>query len=209
MNCVLLLSGGLDSAVLLYHLRAAGHGVRCLTVDYGQRHAREVEAAERLAVEAGAEWTFAPLGCPHLLRGSALTGGKPLPQGVPADAREQAATVVPGRNLLLLALAGAYAVSTDASHVAYAATGSDFAVYADCRPLFVEAAATALWRGYGVKVEAPFLDWDKARVVQRGRELGVPFELTYSCYLGEEVPCGTCAACLARGAALGDFAARG
>lgn len=198
MNTVVLLSGGLDSAVLLAHLLDAGHACRAVSVAYGQRHAREVDAAAAVAVRYGVphEVTALP---PSLMAGSALTGGEPVPRGHYADPVMRA-TVVPNRNMLLLAVAGAVAVREGCGAVAYAAHAGDHPVYPDCRPEFTEAARELLglcdYRP--LDLLTPFVLWDKAGVVRRGAELGVPFGLTWSCYEGAEWHCGRCGACVER-----------
>jgi 7-cyano-7-deazaguanine synthase len=111
------------------------------------------------------------------------------------------ATVVPNRNLLFLSLAGAVAVGSGLKTVLFSAHAGDAAVYPDCRPEFVAAADRALGLACGVGVEAPFLAMTKGEIVALGRELGVPLERTWSCYLGGEEPCGRCGACVERGEA--------
>jgi 7-cyano-7-deazaguanine synthase len=214
MKTVVLLSGGLDSAVLLYSLYAGGEEVLPLAVDYGQRHRRELDAAREvldgLGGTPGLPLTVAEVPCFRRLAGNPVLTDRsvPLPGG-PADGPAQAVTVVPGRNLLLVSLAVAHALTSDADAVAYGATASDAEVYPDCRPAFVRhlAWAVAACRpSRPLRLEAPFLAMTKAGVVALGFELGVPFGLTYSCYAGGKTPCGSCGACTARAAA---FAAAG
>lgn len=207
MKTVLLLSGGLDSAALLYRLRADGHEVLPLSVDYGQRHHRELQAARSLA--GGLRLSLAVVHAPHLaplLAASALTDpGVELPRGLPADDPAQAATVVPGRNLILIALAAGYAVARDADAVAFAANASDAEIYPDCRTAFIDplrAAVAACRPSRPLWLQAPFVRMTKAAVVAEGVRLGVPFGLTWSCYSGGERPCGACGACDARAAAF-------
>lgn len=194
MNHVVLLSGGLDSAVLLAHVRATEPGgVLALSFDYGQRHRRELDSAAAVAAHCGVPHEVRALP-PELFAGSSLTGGGGEVAG--------AATVVPGRNAVLLAAAVATAVRAGARWVWFAPHAGDADVYPDCRGEFVSAFDAAARAGYGVGVFAPFLAWPKARVVDRGRQLGVPFELTWSCYAGGAEPCGACGACVGRKAAL-------
>lgn len=209
MKTVLLLSGGLDSAVLLYHLKAAGHEVCCLSVDYGQRHSRELAAAARVAESAGAPLEVVRL--PGLRQvfgaGNSQTGTVPVPHGH-YEAESMRLTVVPNRNMVLLALAAARAVAIDASAVAYAAHAGDRAVYPDCRPEFVEAMRRPLglcdYRP--LSLLAPFLATNKAGIVELGSMLKVPFGLTWTCYQGGESHCGRCGADVER---RGAFAAAG
>lgn len=199
MKAVVLLSGGIDSAVLLAHVRNAGGGaVHAVSVDYGQRHRRELWSAFQIARYYGATHNVVPIP-PGVLSGSTLTGC--------AGPTAGPATVVPGRNLMLVSLAVAEAVRQGAGAVYAAAHGGDHDVYPDCRPAFVDNLDAAVQAGYGVSVEAPFLGMSKAAVVARGRELLVPFDLTWSCYdprgydplaPASGVPCGVCGACVGR-----------
>lgn len=199
MKAVVLLSGGLDSATLLAHLLAAGHDCRALSVDYGQRHRRELDAAASVARHFGAPHEVVALPA-SLLAGSALTtGGGPVPHGHYADPTMRA-TVVPARNTVLLALAAAVAVREGCGAVALANHAGDHPVYPDCRPEFVAAFAgvLALCDYEPVGLLAPFAARSKADVVRRGAELAVPFGLTWSCYEGAALHCGKCGTCVER-----------
>jgi 7-cyano-7-deazaguanine synthase len=109
-----------------------------------------------------------------------------------------AATVVPNRKLILLAVAAGYAASRGAGAVAYAAHAGDHAIYPDCRPEFVAAAENAILAGCGVELLAPFLTMTKAEIVKTGAVCGFPFEFTWSCYKGLEIHCGKCGTCVER-----------
>ena len=142
MKLVLIYSGGLDSSVLLYHLRAEGHEVRCLGIDYGQRHRRELQAGRAICERTGIEYRLLDLSAIRpLLGGSALTDALEVPAG-PYTLESMKTTVVPNRNMILLALALAWAVSLRADGVAYAAHAGDHPVYPDCRPEFIAAFET-------------------------------------------------------------------
>lgn len=194
MNHVVLLSGGVDSAVLLAHVLATEPGgVRALSFDYGQRHRRELDASAAVAAEYGVPREVVTLP-PELFRGSSLTGGDGATTGTP--------TVVPGRNAVFLSVAVATAARDGGKWVWFAPHAGDRDVYPDCRGEFVEAFAAAALSGYGVGVFAPFVGLTKRQVVARGRALGVPFDLTWSCYAGGEKPCGTCGACVGRAEAF-------
>lgn len=199
---VVLVSGGLDSAVLLAHiLNTGGAPIHAVTVDYGQRHRRELWFARQLAYYYGAtphDFTLPP----ELLSGSALTGGAEVPKGLDYRDPGQSATVVPGRNLVLLSLAVATAARVGSPAAYLASHQGDEAVYPDCRKAFVEAASATAQAGYGVRVEAPFLGMTKREIVIRGRSLRVPFEMTWSCYEGGVRPCGRCGACVERTEAM-------
>jgi 7-cyano-7-deazaguanine synthase len=201
MKVVSLLSGGLDSTVLLADLVLAGHDVVALSVHYGQRHARELRAAARVAaalrvprIEVDAR------ALDVLLGGSALTTAAiAVPFGHYAD-ESMKITVVPNRNMLLLAMAGALAVSAGAEAIAYAAHAGDHAIYPDCRPAFMDAVrqvlAVASWSP--IALETPFALRTKAEIVARGSAIGAPLALTYSCYEGHEQHCGKCGTCVER-----------
>ncbi len=196
----LIYSGGVDSTVLLAHLLAEGREVHCLSVDYGQRHRRELEAARAICHHYGVDHRLADLRALAPLFGSnALTGGVKVPEGH-YEEESMKATVVPNRNMLLISVATAWAVSLRAESVAYGAHGGDHAIYPDCRPEFAEALdrAVRLADWHEVRLERPFVKMDKAAIVRRGAELDVPFGLTWSCYVGGGRHCGKCGTCVER-----------
>lgn len=201
MNLVIIYSGGLDSSVLLYHLHAAGGELAALSVNYGQRHAREIDCArwhcERLGVEHR-EADLRSLG--PLLGGNSLTDRDvAVPQGHYTE-ETMKATVVPNRNMIMLSVATGWAISRKAECVAYAAHSGDHAIYPDCRREFADAldAAIRLADWQEVHLHRPFVDWTKADIVKRGAELGVPFDQTWSCYEGGNLHCGRCGTCIER-----------
>lgn len=186
--------------MLLAHLLAEGREVHCLSVDYGQRHRRELEAARAICAHYGVDHRLADLRALAPLFGSnALTGGVKVPEGH-YEEESMKATVVPNRNMLLISVATAWAVSLKAESVAYGAHGGDHAIYPDCRPEFAEALdrAVRLADWHEVRLERPFVKMDKAAIVRRGAELDVPFGLTWSCYVGGERHCGKCGTCVER-----------
>jgi 7-cyano-7-deazaguanine synthase len=201
MKALVLFSGGLDSTVLAAQLLADGAETRLLSIDYGQRHAKELQQAEKIA-EA--------LGLPHrilrlpdlgpLLGGSSLTDDQvELPEGHYAE-ESMKATVVPNRNMILLALAGGHALSLRFDTIAYAAHAGDHTIYPDCRPEFADAMETALgladWEK--LSLHRPFVHLSKTDLVKKGAELDAPFHLTWSCYAGREKHCGKCGTCVER-----------
>lgn len=211
MKTVLIYSGGLDSTVLLYHLKyRLGHEVKCLSVNYGQRHRKEIEAGQRITFDLGVEHRVADLsGLRWMFAGSSQTSDDiSVPDGHYAE-ESMKQTVVPNRNMMMLALAGSWAVSMKADHVAYGAHSGDHAIYPDCRPEFAEAVEDCLrlcdW--HPVKLIRPFLyptPMSKTDIVRLGAELGVPMGRTWSCYKGGEVHCGTCGTCNERKEAFRD-----
>ena len=201
MKALVLFSGGLDSTVLAAQLLADGAETRLLSIDYGQRHAKELHQAEKIA-EA--------LGLPHrilrlpdlgpLLGGSSLTDDQvELPEGHYAE-ESMKATVVPNRNMILLALAGGHALSLEFDTIAYAAHAGDHTIYPDCRPEFADAMETALgladWEK--LSLHRPFVHLSKTDLVKKGSELDAPLHLTWSCYAGREKHCGKCGTCVER-----------
>ncbi len=199
---VIILSGGMDSVTLLYKLvkDVGKENVSALTLNYGQRHAKEIECAK---------WNCEHLGVNHLvvditsiiplMKGSALTDNIAVPDGNYAD-ENMKVTVVPNRNMVFLSLAIAYAVSIGAGEVYYGAHTGDHAIYPDCRPVFIEKmnAAAAVANYEPVKIVTPFSTMDKGDIVKIGMKLGVPYEHTWTCYKGLEKACGTCGSCTER-----------
>lgn len=207
MRTVLIYSGGLDSTVLLWDLLAAGDQVLALSVDYGQRHRVELEHARRICQAQGVEWQLADLSrIANLLAGSSLTSAEiAVPHGHYAE-ETMKQTVVPNRNMIMLAVAAGWAISRQADRVAYAAHSGDHAIYPDCRPEFAAAVDRAVrladWRE--VHLDCPYIALTKAQIVARGAELGVDFAQTWSCYEGGTVHCGRCGTCFERREAFRD-----
>jgi len=204
MRAVLIFSGGVDSSTLLYYLLKKGYSVHALTFVYGQRHSREVEFAKKIAMkasEAGSvEHRIVDITSIHeLIAKGAITGKEEVPEGYYTE-ESQRITVVPNRNMIFLSIAVGYAVKIGAKEVHYAAHRSDH-MYPDCRKEFVKAMDSAIYLANiyePVDLKAPFIDMTKAEIVALGLKLGVPYELTWSCYLGRERPCLKCGTCVER-----------
>lgn len=201
MSAVIVLSGGLDSTVLLWSYPS--DEIACaVSIDYGQRHgARELRAARDVVRERGVPHVVVDLtGLRAALPGSSLTSDDiAVPHGHYEDASMRA-TVVPNRNMILLAVAGGVAVARGADVLAYGAHAGDHAVYPDCRPEFAHAMsnALALCHYTPVRLERPFVRMSKAEVVAHGRAVGAPMDRTWSCYEGGELHCGRCGTCVER-----------
>lgn len=200
MSLLAVVSGGLDSVTLAYFLRHNGALGHVLTLDYGQRHAREIVCAERAAQALGAGHTV--LRFPAL--GAVLPSALTTPGAVVPDAEyapdNLAATIVPNRNAIILALAYGVADSLGLDGVAIGVHAGDHALYSDCRPEFIRAykAMEREALGRDVMLEAPFLLLHKEHIVTIGAGLRVPFADTWSCYQGEKRHCGRCATCRER-----------
>jgi 7-cyano-7-deazaguanine synthase len=204
-KAVIILSGGIDSATLLYSSIREGFDVDCVTFIYGQKHRREIDSARNIsgALDAPHQVVdLSPLG--ELLSGSALTDASVDIPEVPETAEyfdTLKLTIVPNRNAIFLAIAVGYAVSKGADSVFFGAHYSDRGVYPDCREEFVESFQTSerlATDNPGLNIKAPFVDMDKSQIVKLGAELGVPFKETWSCYKGGRVHCGVCSSCRER-----------
>lgn len=209
-KAVVLLSGGLDSATCLALARAQGFACHALTVDYGQRHRVELEAARRVARALGVVEHRVIAVDLRGFGGSALTGTGAVPKG---RAPEEMAggippTYVPARNTVLLALALAWAEVLGAADIFIGVNALDYSGYPDCRPEFVAAfeRLANLATKAGVegrmhfRVHTPLIDLSKAEIIRRGTALGVDYGLTHSCYDPDPAgrPCGACDSCLLR-----------
>lgn len=202
-KCVVLLSGGIDSAVLMYSL-VANYVVYPLTIDYGQRHRVKEVLAARNVCSARGDWLLRRWECLdlhnlRLILPSALTGASEIPSGE-YDKESMSQTVVPNRNMIFLAIAAGYAEGMGASKVAYAAHYEDHYLYPDCRPKFIDSVGETIKLATDGKVALiePFTCWTKADIIRLGKRLTVPFKLTYSCYKGGELHCGRCSTCIER-----------
>ena len=202
---IVLLSGGLDSATVLAIARHEGWRCRALSIDYGQRHRAELDAAACVAQSLGAEEHRVAKLDLTLFGGSALTDASiavptgPTP-GIPI-------TYVPARNTIFLSLALAYAEVSDADAIFTGANAVDYSGYPDCRPEYIAAyermanlATRRAVEGEPVRIAAPIVHMSKADIVRRGTELGVDFALTVSCYSADAQgsACGRCDACRLR-----------
>lgn len=190
MNALICLSGGLDSTVLAYDLVSRGAHLESISFDYGQSHKRELDAAREISELLGIKHRILDFSKAVPSGGSSLTGGEGSP-------------VVPNRNGTMLTLAVTYAAGIGAEKVFYGPTKEDHKVFPDCRREFVDSFNEMLKISEcEITVHAPFLNLEKGDVVLIGKGLDVPFEKTWSCYVGGEDPCGKCSACISRKKAL-------
>lgn len=207
MKAVVLLSGGLDSTTVAYLAARSGYDLYALTIRYGQRHERELDAARAVCRELNVrEHRIVSLDLGNW--GSSLTGDGPLPvdgedSGIPS-------TWVPMRNLIFLGIASGYAEVVQADAIYIGVSQVDYSGYPDCRAEFLAAYQRAadlaskqfVEEGKSIPVVAPLLHLSKAGTIRLGQSLGVDYDLTWSCYEGGETPCGVCDSCRIRAAAF-------
>lgn len=207
-RAVVLVSGGLDSAVAAAVARRDGYDLYLLTIAYGQRHAVEIQRAQQVAAALGAQQHVVLEVDLRAIGGSALTGDLPVPKNRSESerGRDIPITYVPARNLIFLSLAAAHAEVVGASMIYFGANVVDYSGYPDCRAEFIRAFEAAVQagtmagaEGKRIEVRAPLLALTKAEIIRLGMALNVPFHLTHSCYdpVGT-VACGRCDSCLIR-----------
>ena len=206
---ITLLSGGLDSATATALAIEAGHKVIALSFNYGQRHQRELIAASKLAKQFNLiehqiiEINLAAWG------GSSLTD---LNKEVPIDGLVDGVipnTYVPGRNTVFIAIGLSLAEARGANQLVLGINAMDYSGYPDCRGDYLNAyqnlanLANKIGReGNGIKLWAPLIEWDKVKIIREALRLNIPIESTWSCYTGQEKPCGICDSCRIRETAL-------
>jgi 7-cyano-7-deazaguanine synthase len=207
VRAVVLLSGGLDSYTAAAIAKSQGFTLHALTIRYGQRHAREVDAAREVAAAVG---VAAHLVLDLDLRGiggSALTSDTPVPLDRDLTAPDIPSTYVPARNTIFLSLALGWAEVLDARDLVIGVNALDYSGYPDCRPEFIRAfeslaalATRAGVEGARFRVHTPLMALTKADIIRRGLELGLDYRLTHSCYdpAPDGAPCGRCDSCVLR-----------
>lgn len=206
-RAVVLLSGGIDSTTTAYYAKSKNYKIYALTIDYGQRLKKEIVSAKKIAMHLSAQHLVIPISL-DLIGGSALTNKSiSVPQNRKYEdiEAEIPITYVPCRNIIMLSIACAWAEVIDAEAVFIGANAVDYSGYPDCRPEFIDAFQKMISIGTRrgverktIKVEAPLINMKKSEIVKLGVELGVPYELTWSCYLGKEKACGRCDSCMLR-----------
>lgn len=215
MKALVLFSGGVDSTTCL-GLAVKKYGkenVTALSISYGQKHSREIEAAKAVAEYYGIEKIDLDLSLIFQFSDCSLL--KNSHEEIPHESYSEqlkktdgspVSTYVPFRNGLFLSSAASIALSKGCGVIYYGAHSDDAAgnAYPDCSAVFNDAMNTAIYEGSGrqIKIEAPFVGMTKAEVVKTGLELGVPYELTWSCYEGGDRPCGVCGTCIDRARAF-------
>ncbi|MGS1013814.1 7-cyano-7-deazaguanine synthase QueC [Rhodanobacter sp. UC4450_H17] len=205
-KAVVLVSGGMDSAVTIAIAREQGYQVHALSVAYGQRHRSELAASDRVASMLGAVEHKTVAVDLRSIGGSALTADIEVPLDA-GDSSEIPVTYVPARNTIMLSIALGWAEVLGSSDIWCGVNAVDYSGYPDCRPAFVAAfealanvATKAGVEGAGIRVHAPLMHMSKADIAREGRRLGVDFSATVSCYRADDEgrACGHCDACRLR-----------
>ena len=213
-KAVVLVSGGMDSAVTLAMARAQGFACHALSVAYGQRHASELAAAARVAAKLGAVEHKTVSVDLRSIGGSALTADIAVPEHIDSHGESEIpVTYVPARNTIMLAIALGWAETLGSSDLFCGVNAVDYSGYPDCRPAFIEAfkrlanlATKAGVEGHALRVHAPLIELSKADIVREGARLGVDFSATVSCYRADADgrACGHCDACVLRARGFAD-----
>jgi len=207
MKAVVLLSGGLDSYTAAAIARSEGFSLYALTIQYGQRHAREVEAARQVAAALAVEKHIQLNLDLRAIGGSSLTSEAPVPRDRDLNEPGIPSTYVPARNTIFLALALGWSEAVGARDIVIGVNALDYSGYPDCRPEFVrefeklaEVATKAGVEGTRFRVHTPLVNLTKAQIIARGFALGLDYGLTHSCYdpQPDGRPCGRCDSCALR-----------
>jgi 7-cyano-7-deazaguanine synthase len=193
---VVILSGGMDSTTLLYDVISQGFKVHAVSFDYGQRHNKELQCAVLTCHNLKVPHIILMLDVLGEIASSSLTRDIAVPEGA-YDDESMKQTVVPNRNMVMLALATSYAISIGADAVYYGAHSGDHTIYPDCRPEFIRAMDNVMklcdWRR--IELRAPYQRLTKADILEVGFKLGVDYSTTWTCYNGREKSCGKCGSC--------------
>jgi len=205
-KAIALLSGGMDSVTAAAIVKSQGYDIYALTISYGQRHAREIESAKRLAIWLGAkEHEVVDLPISRLLKSSLMNPEEDVTSDEKTIGKTIPATYVPGRNAILLAIATAWGESMGADAIVIGVNVVDYSGYPDCGQPFIDAFSNLIKvstrgavQGHPIEILTPIAKMSKADIVRKGNELGVPFKDTWSCYKGGGEPCGVCDSCVLR-----------
>jgi len=195
----------MDSATMAYYYKSKGYDLHLVGFNYGQRHSKELDCLYKIGEQLKALVTIVDLSqIKHLIGTSSLTSDDiVVPDGHYAE-ETMRITVVPNRNAMMLSIATAIGIAEGAEVVATGIHAGDHFIYPDCRPAFFEPLSEAFVKGNeghadpAFHLEAPFIQKTKANIAKLGDDLGVPYELTWSCYKGGAVHCGRCGTCVER-----------
>lgn len=201
MKVIVSLSGGMDSATVLAEALFQGHSVDTVLFKYGSKHNEfENKMAQALAEHYKVHWHLIDLSeVMEVFKSDLLLTGGEIPEGHYED-ESMSRTVVPGRNIIFTSVLAGFAWSKNFQQVWVGIHTGDHAIYPDCRPGFYFAMKEAIEEGTdkNISLSAPFLNINKAGILARGLELGVPYELTRTCYKYQGVSCGKCGSCTER-----------
>lgn len=204
-DSILIYSGGLDSTTMLYEYR--DRIAMAISFDYGSNHnSKEIKCADLHCERLGITHVVIPLDfMRRYFRSSLLDGAEAIPEGHYED-NNMRSTVVPFRNGIMLSVAVGMAESNELQYVMMANHGGDHTIYPDCRPEFVDAFDAAAQAGTfnGVRLLSPYVNMTKADIARRGKQLGIDYSETWSCYKGGDVHCGRCGTCIERREALAE-----
>ena len=202
-DCILILSGGMDSTTMLYEYR--DDIALAVSFHYGSNHNdKEIPFARYHCEKLGIKHITIPLAfMKQYFRSSLLEGSEAIPEGN-YDDENMKSTVVPFRNGIMLAIVAGLAETYGLKHVMMANHGGDHTIYPDCRPAFVEAMSAAIAAGTyeGITLKTPYTNITKGEIARKGKDLGIDYTQTWSCYKGGAVHCGKCGTCRERKEAL-------
>jgi len=205
-KAVVLLSGGMDSTTVLYMAKSQGYEVYAISFDYGQRHYKELDCAKAVAERAGVKEHIIMNTNMNAWGGSALTDANIRVPDSDADKNKIPITYVPARNMIFLSFAASYAEAIGAQDIFIGVSEVDYSGYVDCRQEFIDAMENAInlgtvcavEEGKKIKIHAPLVHMSKSDEIKVGIESGVDYGLTWTCYRGENLACGTCDSCSLR-----------
>ena len=203
---IVVYSGGLDSFTLLNEAIRSGKDISALSFDYGQKHSKELHFVEKFCTQESIDSKIVDISSiKELFQGSSLTDDIDIPKGHYED-DSMKSTVVPNRNMILISLALGCAVTKGAEEVWFGAHAGDHAIYPDCRPEFVEKMdSVARIANYSpIAIKAPYITMSKTEILAIGLNMQLDYGLTWTCYEGKDLACGSCGACHER---LESFAA--
>lgn len=204
-DCIIIVSGGMDSITMLHDFKE--RIALAISFDYASNHnAKEIPFAKLHCQRLGIKHITIPLAfMKEYFKSSLLSGADAIPEGHYAD-ENMKSTVVPFRNGIMLAIAAGIAETNDISHIMIANHSGDHTIYPDCRENFISAMSAATHAGTynGVTLFAPYTNITKSQIAKRGKELGIDYTETWSCYKGGEKHCGKCGTCVERKEALRD-----
>ncbi len=215
MKAIILLSGGLDSSTVLYKALADGYECHAISFDYQQRHRKELHSALSVAQKAGVSQHQVIKFDLTQWGGSALTDNSidlPVERSLKEMSQNIPVTYVPARNTIFLSFAVSYAETIAAERIYIGVNALDYSGYPDCRPDYIQAMQEVFRlgtkqgrEGNPINIVTPLIDLKKTEIIQLGNKLGVPWELTWSCYSGGDVACGVCDSCRLRLAAFDEL----